>query len=136
MYVNGLWCNLNKLIFGVNNNFKNLRISYEKNYTTIKTYYGMIRTYYGMTRIFFMVYRKISIDRPGGIHIFSTHIFCTIHKRTKIKAYSERVDSFLSEYAFIVVIWQVVKKLCDLKKWIPPVYLSSFYGTSKLHPNV
>jgi hypothetical protein len=30
VYVNDLWCNLNDLIYGVNNNFKNLRISYEK----------------------------------------------------------------------------------------------------------
>ena len=32
-------------------------------------------------------YRKISIDRPGGIHLFLTHNFWIIHKRTKIKTY-------------------------------------------------
>jgi hypothetical protein len=46
-------------------------------------------------------------------------IIITCHITT-IKAYSERVDSFLSEYAFIFVIWEVVQKLCNLKKWIPP----------------
>ena len=65
-------------------------------------------------------YRKISIDRPGGIHFLSTHNFWIIHKRTKIKTYSERVETFLSEYAFIFVLWQVVQKLCVEKKWIPP----------------
>ncbi len=59
-------------------------------------------------------YRRIRIDRTGGIHFFSTY------KRIKIKAYYERTDSFLSEYAFIVVLWQVVQKLCLEKKWIPP----------------
>jgi hypothetical protein len=48
----------------------------------------------------FILYRKISIDRPGGIHIFSTHNFCTIHKRTKKKAYYDRKESTLSEDAF------------------------------------
>jgi len=43
-----------------------------------------------------------------------------IHERTKIKAYFERVDTFLSEYAFIVSLWQVVQKLCVEKKWISP----------------
>ena len=41
-----------------------------------------------------------------------------IHKRTKIKAYSERVDTFISEYHFIVVLLQVVQKLCVEKKSI------------------
>ena len=63
--------------------------------------------------------RKISIDRPGGIHFFSTHNFWIIHKRTKIKTYSEKVETFLSEYAFMIVLWQVVQKLCVEKKWIP-----------------
>jgi len=65
-------------------------------------------------------YRKISIDRPGGIHFLSTHNFWIIHKRPKIKTYSERMEIFLSEYAFIFVLWQVVQKLCVDKKWIPP----------------
>jgi hypothetical protein len=43
-----------------------------------------------------------------------------MHKRTKIKPYSERVETFHSEYAFIIVLWQVVQKLCVEKKWIPP----------------
>jgi hypothetical protein len=64
-------------------------------------------------------YRKISIDRQGGIHFLSTHYFWIIHKRTKINAYSKRVETFLSEYAFIIVLWQVVEKLCVEKKWIP-----------------
>jgi len=72
------------------------------------------------TRSCEFAYRKISIDRPGGIHFFSTHIFWIIHKRTKIKTYSERVETFLSEYAIIIVLWQVVRKLCLEKKWIPP----------------
>jgi len=67
-----------------------------------------------------LIYRKITIDRPGGIHFFSTHNFWIIHKRTKTKTYSERVKIFLSEYAFIIVPWQVVRKLCVEKKWTPP----------------
>jgi len=31
------------------------------------------------------------------------------------------MDTFLSEYAFIVVLWQVVQKLCVEKKWILPI---------------
>ncbi len=30
------------------------------------------------------------------------------------------MEIFLSEYAFIFVLWQVVQKLCVDKKWIPP----------------
>ena len=30
------------------------------------------------------------------------------------------MDIFLSEYAFMVVLWQVVQKLCVEKKGIPP----------------
>jgi hypothetical protein len=65
-------------------------------------------------------YREISIDRPGGIHSFETHNFLIIHKRTKIKPYSERVETFHSEYAFIIVLWQLFQKLCFEKKWKPP----------------
>ena len=36
-----------------------------------------------------------------------------------IKAYSERVDTFRLEYAFIVVLWQVVQKLCADKNEHP-----------------
>jgi hypothetical protein len=36
-----------------------------------------------------------------------------------IKAYSERVDTIRLEYAFIVVLWQVVQKLCVEKVNIP-----------------
>jgi hypothetical protein len=43
-----------------------------------------------------------------------------MHMRTKIKAYTERADTFISEYHFFVVIWQVVQKLCVDKKWMPP----------------
>jgi len=46
--------------------------------------------------------------------------FDFLHKRTKIKPYPERVETFHSEYAFIIVLWQVVQKLCVEKKWIPP----------------
>ncbi len=35
-------------------------------------------------------YRKISMDRAGGIHFFSTHNFWTSCHRTTIKAYSEK----------------------------------------------
>jgi hypothetical protein len=66
------------------------------------------------------IYRKISIDRPGGIHFLSTHNFWIIHKRPKIKTYSERMETFLSEYAYIFVLWQVVQKLCAEKKRIAP----------------
>jgi len=62
------------------------------------------------------MYGKISIDRPGGIHFLSTHDFWIIHKRTKIKTYSERVETLLSEYAFIFLLWQVVQELCVEKK--------------------
>jgi len=44
----------------------------------------------------------------------------TLNKRTKIKTYLKRLETFLSEYAFIIVLWQVVQKLCVEKKWIPP----------------
>jgi hypothetical protein len=30
------------------------------------------------------------------------------------------MDIFLPEYAFIIVLWQVVQNLCVEKKWIPP----------------
>jgi len=45
-------------------------------------------------------YRKASIDRPEGYPIF--------FESTKIKAYYEKVLTFLSEYPFIVVLWQVI----------------------------
>ncbi len=75
------------------------------------------------------IYRKISIDRPGDIRFFSTHNFWTTCHRTKIKTYSERVKTFLSKYALIIVLWQVVQKLCVEKSGYPLVYLSSIYGT-------
>jgi hypothetical protein len=37
-----------------------------------------------------------------------------------MKPYSERAETFHSEYAFIIILWQVVQKLCVEKKWIPP----------------
>ncbi len=70
----------------------------------------------------------ISINRPGSILFFKTHNSWIIHKRTKIKPYSERVGTFHSEYAFIIVLWQVVQKLCVEKSGYPLVYLSRFYG--------
>ena len=70
--------------------------------------------------ILLLLYRKISIDGPGGIHFLSTHNFWITHKRIKIKTYSERVETFLSEHAFIIVLWQVVHKSCVEKMWIPP----------------
>ena len=71
-------------------------------------------------RIYKVIYRKISIDRPGGIHFFSTHNFWTTCHRTKIKAYSDRKVSTLSEYVFIFVLLCMIQKLCVDKKWIPP----------------
>jgi hypothetical protein len=73
-------------------------------------------------------YRKISIDRPGGIHFFSTHNLWIIHKRTKIKPYSERVETFDSEYAIIIVLWQWFRSYVWKKSGYPLFYLSRFYG--------
>jgi len=30
------------------------------------------------------------------------------------------METYISEYALMIVLWQVVKKLCVEKKWIPP----------------
>ncbi len=38
--------------------------------------------------VIFLFYRKISMDSPGGIHLFSKHNFWIIHMRTMIKEYS------------------------------------------------
>ena len=66
------------------------------------------------------LYRKNSIDRPGGIHFFSTHNFRITCHRTIIKSYSDRKVSTLSEYVFIFVLLCMIQKLCVEKKWIPP----------------
>ena len=66
-----------------------------------------------------MLYRKISIDRPGGVHFFSTHNFRTTCHRTIIKAYSDIKISTLSEYVFIFVLLCMIQKLFVEKKWIP-----------------
>jgi len=68
------------------------------------------------TKINFHNWKKNLNEIPCNLdryQLFSTHNFCTIHKRTKTNAYSERVDSFLSEYDFSVVIWKIVQNLCD-----------------------
>jgi hypothetical protein len=65
-------------------------------------------------------YRKISIDRPGGIHFFSRHNFRTTCHRTIVIAYSDRKVSTLSEYVFIFVLLCMIQKLCVEKKWFPP----------------
>jgi len=65
------------------------------------------------------MYRKNSIDRPGGIHFFSTHIFRTTCHRTIIKAYSDRKVSILLEYVFIFVLLCMTQKLYVEKTWIP-----------------
>jgi len=70
-------------------------------------------------RLVIFRYRKYSIDRPEGIHFFSTHNFWTTCHRTIIKAYSYRKVFILSEYVFIFVLLCMIRKLCVDKKWIP-----------------
>jgi len=41
------------------------------------------------------------------------------------------METFLSEYAFMIVLGQVVQKLCVEKSGYPLVYLSKFYGKQR-----
>ena len=47
------------------------------------------------------------------------HNFWIIHKESKIEAYSERVDTLLSEYAFMFVPLYMIHKLCFEKSSYP-----------------
>jgi len=73
------------------------------------------------------IYRKISIDRPTGIHFLSTNNFWIKHKIKKIKTYSERVETFLSEYALSFFYDKWFRSYVSKKSEYSLVYLSSFY---------
>jgi hypothetical protein len=59
---------------------------------------------------------------------------------TKIKTYSERLETFLSEYNFIFVIVYIIQKLCVDKKWIIPgqsieilrYFILHYFGSHKI----
>ena len=61
-------------------------------------------------------YRTSEIDRLAGNSLF-LHITSESHEETTIKAYSE---------FFVVVLWQVVKKLSVKKSGYPPFLFFEF----------
>ncbi len=65
-------------------------------------------------------YRKFAIDRPGGMQFLATHNFWTTHLRTMIWLYSEKMQTFISEYIYMIILRCVVQKLCVDKNCIPP----------------
>ena len=65
-------------------------------------------------------YRKFATYRPGGMQFLATHNFWTTHFRTMIWLYSERMQIFLSEYIYMIILRCVVQKLCVDKNCMPP----------------
>ena len=74
-------------------------------------------------------YRKISIDRPGGIHFLSTHNFWTTCHRTTIRAYSDRKISTLKNIFLSLFFYVWFRSYMSIRSGYPLVYLSRFYGT-------
>ena len=79
------------------------------------------RAYYTwfLIRNHYTWYREKSIERPKGIHFFSTHNFWTASHNTTIKAYLDRKMSTFQDMRLSMFSYVWLKSCVEIK-WISP----------------
>ena len=83
-------------------------------------FYYLLDTIFTLLKNTYFKHRKFAIDRPVGKQFSATHSSLTTHLRTLIQLYSERMQIFLSEYMYVIILRCVVQKLCVAKNCLPP----------------